>query len=90
MDAIEKTGQYAAISVTDTGCGIAEEFQKEVFNKFYQVESSLSAIKQPGTGLGLAISKGIVELHNGVMALKSTPGSGSTFSFSLPLSTGKT
>ena len=90
LDAIEKTGQYVMISVTDTGCGIAEEFQKEVFNKFYQVESPLSAIKQPGTGLGLAISKGIVELHGGIIALKSTPGSGSTFSFSLPIATGKT
>jgi len=90
LDAIEKTGQYVMISITDTGCGIAEEFQKEVFNKFYQVESPLSAIKQPGTGLGLAISTGIVELHGGIMALKSTPRSGSTFSFSLPLATSKT
>jgi signal transduction histidine kinase len=71
-------------SVIDTGPGIPEEQQKEIFEEFQQVDSS-STRKKGGTGLGLAIAKRIVELHGGRIWVVSSAGQGSTFSFSLPI-----
>ena len=73
------------ISVTDNGVGIPEELIGHIFDKFYQVESSLSTEKQVGSGLGLAISKHIVEAHGGKIQCKSKEGEGSTFSFTLQI-----
>ncbi|PIY59877.1 hypothetical protein COY95_04760 [Candidatus Woesearchaeota archaeon CG_4_10_14_0_8_um_filter_47_5] len=56
----------------------------KIFNKFYQVESSLTR-KHGGTGLGLVIVKEILNAHNGRITVTSKPGKGSTFSFTLPL-----
>lgn len=69
--------------VTDTGCGIAPEAQPFIFNKFFQVHSHSEA-QAWGTGLGLAIVKHLVELHGGQVSVKSTPGEGSQFCFTLP------
>lgn len=76
--------KFIEVSVTDTGVGIPGEYIGYIFNKFSQVESSLSN-KYPGTGLGLAICKGIVDAHGGEIYCKSKPGAGSTFSFTLPV-----
>lgn len=76
---------FLEISVIDTGIGIPEEHVRHLFEKFYQVESSLSVKKQPGTGLGLAISKGMVKAHGGKIQCRSKEGEGSTFSFTLPI-----
>jgi signal transduction histidine kinase len=76
---------YIEISVADTGVGIPGEHRKHLFEKFYQVEDSLSQNKQAGTGLGLAISKGIVEAHGGKIWFESKQGKGSTFHFTLPI-----
>jgi signal transduction histidine kinase len=75
----------AEISVTDTGVGIAPEDQEAVFEEFRQV--GLAAKKVEGTGLGLAISRKFIELHGGSIRVKSQVGSGSTFTFTLPLTT---
>jgi len=72
------------ISVEDTGIGIDPDHQERIFGAFEQVDSSY-ARQQQGTGLGLALTKQIVEMHGGRVWLVSTPGEGSTFSFSLPL-----
>jgi signal transduction histidine kinase len=72
------------VAVTDTGVGIAPADQKRIFEEFQQVDSS-STRKKGGTGLGLAIAKRIVELHGGRIWVDSTPGQGSTFAFTLPL-----
>jgi len=74
----------AAVSVTDTGIGIAPADQEAVFEEFRQVGTS--AARAEGTGLGLAISRKFIELHSGRLSLQSVPGKGSTFTFSLPLS----
>jgi PAS domain S-box-containing protein/diguanylate cyclase (GGDEF)-like protein len=76
---------YVGISVTDTGVGIPEEEIDHIFDKFYQVESSLSVYKKSGSGLGLAIAKYVVEAHGGKIRCKSKEGEGSTFSFILPV-----
>ena len=73
------------VAVTDTGVGIAAEDRERIFEEFQQVDSS-STRKKGGTGLGLAIARRIVELHGGRIWVESTPGQGSTFAFTLPLS----
>jgi signal transduction histidine kinase len=71
------------VSVSDTGVGIAPEDFEAVFEEFRQVGAS--AAKQEGTGLGLALSRKFIELHGGKIWVKSQLGSGSTFTFTLPL-----
>ena len=72
------------IAVKDSGVGISAEDQAKLFEEFRQVGSD-AARKAEGTGLGLALTKKFVELHGGAIRVDSAPGSGSTFSFSLPL-----
>ncbi len=81
-------GNKMEISVTDSGIGIPLEKQKNIFDSFSQAEDSISR-EYGGTGLGLAVTKQLVELHGGEIWIKSTPGFGSAFFFTLPLSTTK-
>jgi signal transduction histidine kinase/HAMP domain-containing protein len=72
------------ISVSDTGPGLSETDQKDIFDEFRQVDSSSTRAKG-GTGLGLSISKKIAEMHGGRIWVDSVLGKGSTFSFTLPI-----
>ena len=71
------------VSVKDTGCGISEENQKIIFEKFRQVESGNDHIKL-GLGLGLWISQVITKLHGGELQVNSEEGEGSCFSVVIP------
>lgn len=71
-------------SVEDTGIGITPEKQQLIFSPFVQSDGSISR-KYGGTGLGLSISKQLVELMGGRIWVKSEPGSGSTFYFTVEL-----
>jgi PAS domain S-box-containing protein len=70
------------ISVSDTGIGISAEQREYLFNSFQQAEIS-TARRFGGTGLGLAISRGIVEMMGGSIWVKSEPGKGSIFTFTI-------
>ncbi len=83
LKSIETGKNHLYIEVKDTGIGISEEKLSKIFDSFYQVEGSEKS-KINGTGLGLAITKQLIELQNGVLQAKSTPGKGSTFYFCLP------
>jgi hypothetical protein len=72
------------VSVADRGIGIPADRLGQVFEKFYRVDKRV-ARTVGRTGLGLAISRELVQAHGGEIRVDSTPGQGSTFSFSLPL-----
>lgn len=72
-----------AISVADTGAGIAAEHLPNVFERFYRADESRQQASG-GSGLGLAIVRSIVEAHGGQVAVESSPGRGSVFTIVLP------
>ncbi|ASO18101.1 two-component system sensor histidine kinase SenX3 [Actinoalloteichus hoggarensis] len=74
---------YVEISVTDRGIGIDPEFQQRVFERFFRVDQARSRATG-GTGLGLAIVKHVAANHGGSVRLWSSPGTGSTFTLSVP------
>jgi len=76
-------GGYVRIQVRDTGIGIPRTHLERIFERFYVVDKSRSR-KMDGTGLGLAIVKHIVALHDGAIAVESTPGKGTVFTLHLP------
>jgi signal transduction histidine kinase len=78
-----RPGEWAEVSVIDTGVGIKPEDQALVFEEFRQASGDVLR-KSEGTGLGLALVKRFVELHGGQVALASTLGQGSTFTITLP------
>ena len=77
-------GQRVRVSVQDTGIGISPEDLERLARPFEQIEHQ-HAKTQQGTGLGLALSKALVEMHGGLLDLRSAPGQGTTASFSLPV-----
>jgi signal transduction histidine kinase/DNA-binding response OmpR family regulator len=72
------------ISVSDSGIGIPKENQKKIFDKFYQVDGSISRAHS-GFGIGLSIVKSTVEEHKGKVWFESEPGKGSKFFVQLPM-----
>jgi len=80
---VEDSDKEIKINVKDNGPGIPIEKQEDLFKKFYQVDTSLTR-EVGGSGLGLAICKGLVEEHGGSISADSTPGVGTTFSFTIP------
>jgi signal transduction histidine kinase len=80
---VSSSNKLVKISIKDYGVGIPKEHQSEIFKRFYQV-SNTSMNGRVGLGLGLYISGEIVKKHGGKLWVKSKPGHGSTFFFTLP------
>ncbi len=83
LDNVDFEGDYIKISIKDTGIGIKEEDIHKVFDKFQQIESSLSRTVG-GTGLGLPIAKQLLEAHSGKIWFESEFQKGTTFNFIIP------
>lgn len=79
----DAAAREVVMCVADTGIGIAPEDQQRIFERFMQVDSSVSR-KYNGTGLGLALAKEYAEMHGGSIAVESELGQGSTFIVRLP------
>ena len=77
----EPRDRNVVFSVTDTGPGISVERQARVFDRYWQASAGA---RQRGAGLGLSIAKGIVEAHGGRIWVRSEPGQGSEFAFTIP------
>ena len=80
---VENREQEAAISVLETGIGMAPEHQSRIFERFYRVDKSHSKASG-GTGLGLSIVKHAAMYHGGKVALESEPGRGTEIRVTLP------
>nr|WP_295970184.1 HAMP domain-containing sensor histidine kinase [uncultured Bacillus sp.] len=78
---LEKIPDRILISVTDTGCGIAQEQLSYIFERFFRSDTSRH---RNGSGLGLSIAKAITDMHKGVISVKSSIGKGTTFTIILP------
>lgn len=81
--AVTQTEKLVRIAVIDRGPGIPKDFEKRLFERFSQADTS-DARQKGGTGLGLSICKAIVERHDGSLGFESELGSGSTFWIELP------
>jgi two-component system phosphate regulon sensor histidine kinase PhoR len=78
-------GDHITCCFTDTGIGISEADQAHVFERFYKADKARERSREgSGSGLGLAIARKIVELHHGAIAVTSQPGTGTTFTVTLP------
>ena len=82
------SGDYIQVCVSDQGIGIEKDNLKQVFDKFQQIENSLSR-EVGGSGLGLAIAKQLVESHNGAIWCDSEINKGSNFYFVIPVASDK-
>jgi CheY-like chemotaxis protein len=79
----DKQKEYVSFSIKDTGIGVPEEKQADIFERFTQANTDTQRL-YGGTGLGLNITKSIVDLYGGTLTMESQQGSGTTFHFILP------
>lgn len=80
---IKEDKSKVRVVVTDTGIGISEEHQAQLFERFFIADKARTRTS-PSTGLGLSIAQKIIELHNGTIMVDSTSGEGTTFTVTLP------
>ena len=81
---VDADHKFFYVKVSDSGIGIPEEFQEQVFERFYRVDKARSR-ETGGTGLGLAITRKVILMHHGAVRLVSKEGEGSTFMVRIPL-----
>ena len=79
---LKSDGNYAVVTVTDTGCGIEPKAGARIFEKFYQADGSRS---KEGNGLGLALVKKVIDLSGGEISVKSVLNKGTTFTVKLKI-----
>jgi signal transduction histidine kinase len=82
--AVTSAGALLRVTVADDGPGIPSEEQPKLFRRFYQIDPDFTG-QVPGMGLGLAFVKSVAEAHGGAAGLRSAPGQGSEFFFTLPI-----
>jgi signal transduction histidine kinase len=85
---VTSRGSEVRVKIKDTGQGIPQERQSQIFDRFYRVDASRSS-PAGHSGLGLAITKRILELHNRTIEVASSLNQGTAFSFSLPVHSAK-
>ena len=78
---LSREGEHILLSVADDGIGIAPDQQEKIFRRLYQGASHRNG---EGVGLGLSMARQIARMYGGEIAVKSTPGAGSTFTVRLP------
>lgn len=86
--AVNIISTWIEIKIKDTGVGIPEDRLPHIFDRFYQVDSSITR-EHEGTGIGLALAKELVELHKGKITANSKEGEGTEFIIHLPISDSK-
>lgn len=79
-----RENDFVAVSIKDTGVGIAKDELPKIFSKFYR-SGNILVYNQTGIGLGLYLGKQIIELHGGTVTVESILGQGSTLTFTLPI-----
>lgn len=80
-----RNGEWAEVTVADSGPGIPLEDQQRIFERFWRGDPSRGRSAGGGSGLGLSIVDSLVRAHGGEIAVQSTPGAGSSFTLRLPL-----
>ena len=80
----KKQNNSVLFAISNNGPSISKEHQKKLFQKFYQVDTSLTR-KHGGSGLGLAVCRGLIEGFGGKIWVESDAGIGTTFFFKVPL-----
>ena len=80
---LKRQGKRAILTVKDNGCGMSADVMKNVFRRYEEALTNLTAA--PGAGLGLGLARGIAEVHGGAMVIESRPGEGTQVYVSLPL-----
>lgn len=84
---VSPEGAHYRVSVSDTGCGIAEENLPHIFDRYWRVSDATETRPGPSAGLGLAIVKRILDLHGSVMQVRSELARGTCIDFALPQAT---
>jgi signal transduction histidine kinase/CHASE3 domain sensor protein len=79
---LARDGETVRLAVTDTGIGMTEAEQAQLFSRFFRADNTYTR-EVGGTGLGLSIVKALVDQHGGTVAVRSAPGKGSTFTVTL-------
>ncbi|MDZ4185081.1 MAG: ATP-binding protein [Desulfuromonadales bacterium] len=81
---LDCTTEHCTVSISDEGIGMSSEQIERIFDKFYRVDASTTAVQ--GVGLGMTIVRDLIKSHGSEITVKSAPGQGTTISFTLPLS----
>ncbi|HFE65624.1 MAG TPA: PAS domain S-box protein [Chloroflexi bacterium] len=84
VTANQESDEFAVVSISDDGIGIAEEDQSRIFEQFFRPENRDEQVRTGGIGMGLSIVRALVEAYNGRIWFESIPDKGTTFTFILP------